>query len=164
MCTWDRAIFKRELKNGILWQLYVADQFRRRGMEVETPEYSFEPCNVEDIATYIQSKDLMVNGRIIEVKGRNVDFTTPSSFPYSTIFIDTKDGYDKKDPKPVLYACVSTETGSIVTLDTADTFERWGVCRTFDKVRNIKLVAYECDRGLWKTFDDGIRRLATETG
>jgi len=147
-------LFQKELIKGILWQLYVAERFRQLGCDVDHMDISLKAGPVTDRERFINSKDLIVNGQVIEVKSRNQAFTCADDFPFSTLFIDTKDGFDKKVDKPVLYVCVSQNTGGMCALNVADTYKHWVVEKTWDSVRKIKLTAYACRKEMWTSIDD----------
>ena len=153
------SLFKQELIKGVLWQLYVAEKFRHMGYDVERVDVSITTVPEERREEFINSKDLVVNGKLIEVKSRNLDFANHSDFPYSTLFVDTKDGFLKKKDRPAMYVCVSQKTGGLCALDVASTFEKWTVKRTWDTIRKINLVAYECDKSLWESVDDAAKKL-----
>lgn len=153
-------LFKQELIKGILWQLYVAEKFRHMGYDVNRIDISMTPGPVEKREDFVNSKDLIAGGKLIEVKSRNVEFTSADDFPYDTLFIDTKDGFDKKKDKPEMYVCVSQITGAACALDVSKTKDLWEVTRTWDTVRKINLVAYAAKKELWM----GLESAATSCG
>lgn len=159
MAQWlnNKELFQKELITGTLWQCYVAEMFRQKGFDVLVPNLNLIVGKINDDGeSYINSKDLLVDGNIIEVKSRNLEFSCNSDFPFETVFIDTRQGYDAKTDKPVLYVCVSQKTGAIITLDVGKSFKHWKVERTWDSVRKINLVAYVCHRDIWMDIDGGV--------
>jgi hypothetical protein len=137
-------LFKSELIKGFLWQLFVADRFRRMGYEVETPDLTY----AKDVSIYANSQDLRINGHIVEVKSRNLAFSCPEDFPYGSALVDTVSGFEKKTDRPEIYAIVSQHNGAIVCIDVKKTFSLWKSAKRYDSVRKFTDNFYECDREL----------------
>lgn len=154
-------LFQQELIKGILWQLYVAEKFRQLGCDVERMDLSLKAGPVEEREKFINSKDLIVNGHVIEVKSRNQAFNGADDFPYDTLFVDTKDGFDRKVDKPSFYVCVSQLTGGMCALNVDESFKHWKTTKTWDTVRKISLTAYECHRDVWVTVEEAAKVLCS---
>lgn len=161
-------LFFKECREGHKWQVHVGEFFASQGLPVQIPELTFRGNpNVLDYTDadaklwaearqksemarveYVNTKDLLVCGKVIEVKSRRLKFTCPSDYPFSMIFVDTVSGYDQKDPKPVMYVCVSQETGKMICTLTRNS-HLWSKTKTFDKVRKIWVVNYVASWTLW---------------
>ena len=151
----NKELFKRELEKGHKWEMEVGQFFVELGYDVTLPE----PPVAGKRGDFVDQKDLVVVGHIIEVKSRGQKFTSHADFPFETIFIDTKQGFDAKAEKPSLYICVSQKTGGMCALDVAKSFKHWQVERTFDQVRKIGLVAYSCHKDIWEDVEEAARRV-----
>lgn len=144
-------LFFSELRNGFNWQSLPALFFKLHGLNVEMPELKVR-SSIDEAHNWLSETDLIVNGHFIEIKSRNESFTTPKSFPYDTIFIDTVSGYDAKEKKPTAYIMISRPTGSMLCI-RADKSNGWTVERKFDHVRKIWDDFYLAPRKRLQTLD-----------
>ena len=145
-------LFFAQLKAGYDWQFLPAIFFRCCGLRVEIPKLTVRE-NVADAPAWTDSDtDLIVNGRVIEVKSRGEHFTHPKDFPYDEPFVDTVAGSDAKNPKPFAYVFVSQITGGMVCVATS-TSKRFRILAKHDHVRNIDERFYVCDRTMLRTMD-----------
>ena len=150
-------LFFSQLKEGFEWQKLPKLFFELHGLHVEMPELTIRD-SIQNAGSYMSSKDLIVNGRIIETKSRNESFTYPISFPYRTIFIDTVSGFDGKKVKPLAYVFTSRPTGSMICL-MSETHNQWQKERKFDRVRKITDEFYVASRTLCVSLDELIEVL-----
>jgi hypothetical protein len=149
-------LFRREVANGHHWEREAARQLCEIGIPVEVAEQRVRK-SVQERHLYVDSKDLLIvrgalRGHHIEVKSRNERFTCPETFPYNTVIVDTKSGWDAKAEKPIAYLDISTITRCMIWTP-GDRCEPWSVHRRWDRVRGIWETNYEADRKLWKTID-----------
>lgn len=144
-------LFISELKAGHEWQMLAACFFKLHGFEVEVPELSIRN-SIKQAGNWISSVDLLLNGKKIEIKSRNEVFSSPQSFPYDTIFVDTVSGYDAKAEKPLAYIMISRPTGCMLCL-RSDKPNAWKIEEKFDRVRKIKEKFYVCDKKYLQTLD-----------
>jgi len=154
MTDWFKndALFFAQLKAGYDWQLLPAIFFRCCGLLVEMPKLTVRD-NVADAPAWTDSDtDLVVNGKVIEVKSRGERFTHPNDFPYDEPFVDTVSGYDAKNPKPVAYVFVSQITGCMVCVSSSSS-KRFRVLAKHDRVRDIDERFYVCDRSMLRTMN-----------
>ena len=137
MTSWAQndGLFLAELREGYAWQMLPAVFFTLQGFRVNMPTLE-ERQSLADIAKWIDSVDLEIEGHILEVKSRNEVFTAPSTFPYQTIIVDTVSGYEGKAHKPLAYVFVSRPTGAMICL-RGDTPHAWAIERKHDHVRDI---------------------------
>ena len=137
MTSWgdNDKLFFSELKNGFDWQSLPALFFKLHGLNVGMPSLKIR-SSIKDAHNWLNEPDLIVNGHHIEIKSRNESFTTPRSFPYSTVFIDTVSGYDAKKKKPTAYIMISRPTGNMLCI-RAGSSNGWTVEHKFDHVRKI---------------------------
>lgn len=109
----------------------------------------FVSPSIDERNDYADDGDLAIQ-MPIEVKHRNVDFSSLASYPYDTIYIDAKSAYDKKRPAPYAYFIVnSTMTHALVIRSSSAT--RW---KTTTKTLNGReKVFYECDKQCARVVD-----------
>jgi hypothetical protein len=134
----------RQMRIGWLWQKYVACFFEAHGLPVDLPEFALRESR-KHIADFADERDLTVAGHRIEVKSRDLHFTTfPVSFPWARPFVDTVNSYDYYKVKPIAYVFVSQKTGALLATrggqDECD--EWWEKQEKYDKVRGIKDTFY----------------------
>lgn len=152
----NKKLFEQERAKGWKWESVVAGILTDMGYSVEIPDhFDYEPNCDESKQTH----DMLVNGKIVEVKSRNLEFIGIDSFPYPSIFVKTKATYDKMVNKPAMCVCISQKTGACVALDVEKTSGSWRAVRFFDRIRKINTTAYECDIGLWETLGEVARRV-----
>jgi len=166
-------LFFKECQKGQKWQEYVGNYLKKQGIKVDVAELSFrDNPNVADYSDdeagrwavarkkmdtarkeYVNTKDITIlPDRVVEVKSRNLRFTSPDDFPFKTVIIDTFSGYNQKDPKPRLYVTVSQKTGAMIATNGWDS-KNWLKQRRFDGIRKIWEVNYECPIDYWKPID-----------
>lgn len=158
------ALFKRELRDGLKWQGYVAEEMEKKGWTTDVPVLEFRK-SIRDMPKYKDVADVIARKGdieiLVEVKSRRIDFTCPEDYRWPTVFIDTKAGYDAKDIKPDLYVVVSRSTGAMICLP-AESPKCWEVTTTFDRVRRIPVTNYVTDKHRWMTFDRGLKEAEGE--
>lgn len=159
-------LFGKELAIGRKWEGVVADRLNSLGFSVVVPECNLNSieCKTERRAAAVDAVDLYVNGLIIEVKSRAYKFTCADDFPYDTIAIDTKSGFDAKTDKPAVYICISQITGDWTALDVEKTREHWVVSKRFDRKRGIPVVSYDCHKRHWGDVEETLLGLKDEGG
>jgi hypothetical protein len=147
----NKELFLAELAKGRKWELYVAECLQGIGFNAIVPPKG--DYTMPHDPKYANSHDINVNGRIVEVKSRNLDFSTPESFPFATIYVKTKASYDAMTDKPAMCVVVSQISGNTLALDVSRTEKLWKPVRFFDSVRKISTTAYECDKMEWEPLD-----------
>jgi len=148
----NEELFRSELAKGRKWEAEVGKRFVELGCNVTAEQYEFdmtgeEAAKSDEVANTV---DLWVNGHIVEVKSRAHGFNSAEDFPYPTIAIDTKSGFDRKRDKPVVYVCVSQKTGCMTGLDVQKTREHWEEFKGWDRVRRIPWTSYVCHKRHWE--------------
>jgi len=87
---------------------------------------------------------VLPDGRTIEVKMRRRTFTCPKDYPDKEAIIDSKQCWDKKEPKPLAYIIVSHDTGKMVCT-RGFTPEKWKE-KSVPNNRNGKHVCYVIEK------------------
>ena len=148
----NHDLFFKECRNGQKWQEYVGKYLNDNGVKVEVEPLTLRE-DVSDREDYINTKDIVMQpGGVIEVKSVRLDFTDVNSFPYDPAIIDTVNGYDRKDPKPMLYVCVSQITGGMIAT-RGDRTSLWTTSAKWDRVRGFQEYFYNCSLEHWRTLD-----------
>ena len=171
MTDWfqNHKLFHEEYCKGFKWQQYVADYFKSCGLESIVPnnrlgdvdplDYSSEEFKKYrdehgyDKDAYLDEPDLIVEGEILEIKSRNLDFSCPSDYPYDTIMVESVSGWEGKIRKPSFYICVSQKTGRMIFTEGHDSL-RWDRASFFDRVRRIKVYNYVSPLDMWGNIED----------
>jgi hypothetical protein len=129
----NTELFKKELTDGFQWQELPATFFKLHGFSIEMPPMAFRE-NISDANKFFETKDLIVNSKRIEIKSRKERFTSPNTFPYDTIIIDTVKKFTGRSEIPFAYIMISRITGSMLWIDTSNR-DKWKVERKFDNTR-----------------------------
>jgi hypothetical protein len=82
----------------------------------------------------------------LEIKVRSIKFTSPSDFPYPTVFVDDANGLSK-GPEPFAWVFVSKPTGAWVWASCLDRDDQWVFQDVYDTMRGFTcktLVAPSC--------------------
>lgn len=135
------SLFFRELSCGHRYELYVALQFLRAGICVESPPKTIRD-SAWDIPDYADEADLWVGREDpakIEVKSRRVIFTGPDDIPADRdpFFVTTESSWNNAIEKPLAVVLVSQDTGAMVVASPRRS-EEWVKVTTRDKKRNIE--------------------------
>lgn len=146
------SLFIEQLKTGHAWQALPATYFQLKGFDVEVPELKIRD-NVKQAKKFANTIDLIVQNLKFEVKSRTETFTSPESFQYPTILIDTVSGYNEKKEKPFAYIMVSQHTGSMLFL-RSDQPDGWVIEKKFDTVRKIRDEFYLAPKAKWRPLDE----------
>ena len=143
-------LFFEEARVGQMYIEKVANQLRAEGLEVEVPELVLRD-SIDEASNWLNTKDIICRGRVLEVKSRRIGFTTPEDFPYPTILVDTVSGWEAKSEKPFAYLCISHQTEAIIATRGHDS-SKWVAERKSDYVRRIDDDFYLAPCSAWRTF------------
>ena len=164
MTAWrdNDKLFFAEARKGHKWEQHIAAQLAAAGLDVTVGALTFRE-SIEKAHEYLDQQDVYVTSPgglrlLVECKSRDLSFTTPGTFPYEDIMVDTLSSWEAKSTKPDFYLCASQRTGSIIVLP-GSTRDLWGERRTFDRVRKIWDVWLTADREMWYTIDDFVEGL-----
>lgn len=150
-------LFLRELRAGHSWQYLPLTFFRLHGLPAEMPDLSVRK-DISEAEHWKDSQDITIGEHAIEVKSRNEAFTSPESFPYATVIVDTISGWDQKVKKPLSYVMVSRPTGAMLCLRGTSN-EDWTTEQKYDSVRNIRDDFYVAPKGKLRTMNALIEML-----
>jgi len=156
---YSKSDFLNRLAAGNKTEAFLADKLVEAGIVVVKPEYP------EGMPTSYYTKnqvDLLANDRVLEVKGRNQNFTCVADFQYPTLFVEGTTGFDAKVHVPEFYVNVSNRTGAIIALDVAETKDSWTVEQVTDRLRNYSYPMYVSRTEQWIDWDEFIRRLGAK--
>jgi len=154
--AYNKQNFLNRLASGNKTELFLAERLAEAGIVVVKPEY---PEGMPTSYYTLNQVDLIANDKVLEVKGRNYNFTGVGDFPYPTLFVEGTDGFDKKVNVPEFYVNVSNKTGAIIALDVAATRDSWTVEQVTDRQRRYTYPMYVSRTDQWIDWDDFIARL-----
>lgn len=155
---YSKAHFLSELRIGYQWQLKVGQMLSDLGFTVSIDPLTIAQSEEETREFTKNDKDLLVNGKYLEVKTRSITFTTPDSFPYPTAILETVQGWQAKATKPFAILLVSRPTGRVLVVDGA-TQPDWTINRDFDSRRKVSFTNYHADKSQLLGLSWLIRRL-----
>lgn len=117
----------------------VAQWLHGFGYSVMWPPTRKRP-DPSQIAAYSDRGDLFIL-QSLEVKHRNLDFTSRETFPFETVIVDSVHVYDARKPKPLFHIiCNKDLTGALVV--NARTRPHWRSGPNFNRGRTR--IVYEC--------------------
>ena len=154
--AYTRANFERRLVAGNRTEDYVREQLKLAGITVEVPLVPEGSSTSEFTKHQI---DAIANGKVLEIKGRNLVFDNVDNYPYPTLFVEGVSGFDAKVRTPDYYVNVSNKTGAIICLDVAATRTTWVVENITDRFRKFSYDMYVSKTADWINWDDFIGRL-----
>ena len=157
------ALFRQLQNTGRRYEGYVTGLLVSHGFGVRVPPMATRP-DVSVRRGYRDHRDLIVecdSGQLaeIEVKSRNLNFTSCEDFPYEDLFVDVKSTIDEKGP-PLAFICVSQKTLGMVVIP-GSSLEYWGTKTSFDRVRKIEQTWYVCPKKRTRSFDNLCSHLKT---
>ena len=107
------------------------------------------------------TKDIICNGEIVEVKGSSLEFTSTQDYPYKHVLIDSAMGHDQKKDKPFVHITVSYKTGCVIMLP-GSTFPEWTRRMCKDRFVGQEL-KYQCHINRWLDWEPGLSFLREAT-
>ena len=122
--------------------------FKLQGFEVDMPDLTIRD-SIGSAGKWLQTYDLLINGKQIEVKSRPFAFTSSLDWPQSRLpaIVDAKKKWDAKTTKPFAYVFVSKATGGMVaTCSVEAAVNRWSTMSIWDRTRKIRDTFYLVDR------------------
>ena len=124
---------------GGKWAKRVAKRLNDNGVNCEATEVKIARNNEERDQMTKFEKDIIFDwsDKCLEVKSSTRDFTDDiSTYPFSSLFVDTVSGFDAKAEKPVAYVLISQISGGIVCISPKP-YDKWVKVNTFDRKREI---------------------------
>lgn len=100
--------------------------------------------------------------RTLDVKSRNIAFTSPADYPYETALVDTVSGWQAKPRKPAAIVLVSQITSAMLVIPTS-TEPGWTTRRRHDRVRGMDDRFLEIPRGMLVQLSPLVDWLKTHT-
>jgi len=149
------ALFKALVSEGHAWQTLPYIFLRLHGFDVDMPDLSIRK-DISEADAWLETYDLRIGEKLIEVKSRPFIFTSPRDWPAPRLpaFLDTTKKWDAKTVKPFAYVFISKPTGSMVaTCTTSGAQGRWNKTKSWDQVRKIREEFYTVGREHLVTMD-----------
>lgn len=168
MSDWfdNDEVFFRELDVGHKWAEVVTGRLREHGVPAEQTDKVVRE-HVDDRHDFADEIDVQVhlpNGTfLIECKSRDLAFTNdPATYPFSTAFVDTVSGWERKTSKPRAVVLISQRTGALLVINVKATEASWTTIRKFDRIRKINDQWLQAPKSRLSTFDWLVRFLQSE--
>ncbi len=142
------------MTDGHKYGQYVADKLELEGISCTVPEL-YLVKTMEEIPHMTETeKDIIIDatGDCLEVKSRNIEFTSIEDFSWGNIIVDTVSGYKAKIQKPLAYVMVSQLTGCAFAV-MSDTEQHWTTKRLNDKQRGHDDNFYVVTKEHFVSFD-----------
>lgn len=153
-------LFKKEMRTGHRYALLVGQRLKAAGLDAVVTEPTFRPT-IEARHEYADEADITVGEHIVECKSRALLFEeTSDSYPFTTAFVDTASGWNRKTHKPVAVVLVSQVTHGMLAVP-AKTEAMWETQAAFDQKRGINDTWLACPRNLLRPMADLIGWLKT---
>ena len=102
--------FLDRLDSAAFWEAWVASRIARAGLKV-----TMNPA-ADDLPPDLTVVDPIseMNRIAVEIKSRNLSFTSPDDYPYATVNLCSESYYKRTLSHPRHYLSVSQDTGAIV--------------------------------------------------
>lgn len=144
----NQEAFEKRLAEGKRYEAKVAKYLRKNGIKCSCP-------GIRKNHTAREIDILLEDGRVIEVKSRKstCKFTGVDDWPFPNCFVDTKDGWEKKDHKPEVYIFISQDTGAMVWID-GTTRDEWWAEQIFDRYLGYKTWTLMVDKKLLRPIEE----------
>lgn len=159
--SYPRKDFLNRLKDGHAFQAMVAHYLIGQGFRVHMEPLTVAVDTREAIeAMTVHDVDIMVEGRIpLEVKTVKYEFTRPSEYPYSPVYMETYSSYAQRKLRPWAYVLVSAPTGAMIAAPATGGLK---VVRGRDNGRNLSMAYIAVDRSQLITMQELVRLLYNE--
>lgn len=118
--------------------------------------------SIRKAGKWLETYDLLVNGKQIEIKSRPFAFTNAEDWPHNRLpaIVDAKKKWDAKTTKPFAYVFISKPTGAMLaTCSVEDAAKRWRTMTFKDRTRNFKDKFYVVDNTYLVTMDKLVNSL-----
>jgi len=115
--------FQSALNNGHRAERAWVDTQRASGLSVAHGKKLIlkKHCKVKDHCETPDAAVLLT----VEIKERNLSFTSPEDFPYDTVFVDNLRGLGRETLRPFAYVFVSKATKAWVWITPLDQDDSW---------------------------------------
>ena len=151
---WSDQDYKKAFSEGHTRNEYVARIVRNEGLWADCPPLKYAK-NKDEIKDFtFGEKDVVTRAGTLEVKGQGKYFTSePSSFPFSTMIVDTVWSWEGKIEKPVAYVFVCIENNECLVVP-GSTKPQWQVRKLFDNKKKITDSFYVAPKSCLRRMDD----------
>ena len=151
----NSSLFIKELESGHKWAQYAAEYLFENGIDARCGSLVIRD-SIDDRHAFHNEKDITFCSMpgVIEVKSRRLSFgSSPNSYPKDSAFVDTVNGWKRKDPKPLAVVLVSQITKHMLVIPTS-TSPKWKTFASRDRVRGIEDTWITADRSLLRPISE----------
>ena len=117
------------------------------GIRVQ-PDETFRPG-----VDHCQHPDAVAAVRV-ELKVRDIAFTSPDDYPYETVFLGNASAAAKDISPPLIYVIQSEKTKAWTWVCSLDRDETWFVKDVWHKARNHKVPTLQCPKKFLRRSED----------
>lgn len=150
----DDPTFVDDLVNGQQYEWLIARWLSERGYDVTKRALRIRPESSR-MQQYSDGGDLEIIFRV-EVKRRNIDFTSRETYPYDTVIVDVAHTFDSARTKPYCYFILNTNATCFALVMVKKTQNQWIKSKRFDASKNRERTFYECPVELCSFHQMGI--------
>jgi hypothetical protein len=126
----------------------IAKFEKKKKRNVVVNEIQFSPTRAL-AANFSDKGDMLIDGKLYEVKGLTAEFTGHKDWPFGVHFIvDGKGTCDKKKPKPLGYYIVNSSLTYFAYVSVQNTRQLWTVDKRLDRNVQKEMDFYFCPLGL----------------
>lgn len=143
-----------EQSKNTVW--IVARWLSDRGNYISIPPTAVRPSAKQRL-DYSDNGDLFIMRRKrrawdrVEVKSRNLVFSSAADFPFKTIIVDVTHSYDNAKIKPLMYV-LTNSAHTYCAIVKCTTFPQWKITRRYDGHAGRERSFYECPIKLVKFY------------
>jgi hypothetical protein len=145
------ALFRELVATGHRYERIVCELLRAEGIDAIQPEKTVRD-SIADVERYADEQDIIVPQGVVEVKSRRYRFTSTTDFPFDSAIVDTADGWQRKQRKPIAVVNISQPTGRCVVIPVSSS-NFWRVGWADDRVRGIRVRNLYCPKQWMRDWD-----------
>lgn len=153
----DDDLFFAELEKGYRFEKLLLERLRKDGIPAvhvtDIPRQWERAARRAYLAQYGDIAVPDLDGVHLEVKSRNIRFTSPKDFPYPSVFVDGEGSRGLKvvPEDRIIYVLVSQITGAVVWVPPGTpTTTR----RIWDRVRDIPVLIHEVPASVMRPYEE----------
>lgn len=152
--AWNDETFLAYLEQGLAEEARLALAFLGAGLAAQwvRPGYVADRDRVKRGELADEPDLLVIVRHRVEVKFRELSFTGPADYPYSTAFVGRRSRWDGRSNLPLAVVLVSRPTGAVVVVPGSSR-SSWVVETAPDRVTRRVETSYACPRELLEPLD-----------
>jgi hypothetical protein len=139
--------FKKALLKSQEAVVFMGDFFKSKVYEVDIPELVIAPYIVGAFSEYADQGDMFLrkDGEEIKLEIKNINTPFTTTWPYKDVIVNSYPGYQSKIVKPDVHIILNKDKTHYISIRN-ETFDKWELRRTFDRVKQKDLLFYYVDK------------------